>query len=55
MTSLPDRLAKPKMVKFMGEIVKPQMAALLGVPEFDPKKPEAGGFGCMSCHTMKKD
>jgi hypothetical protein len=46
---------KPKMMKFMGEFVKPQMAALLGVPAFDPKKPEAGGFGCTACHTLKKD
>lgn len=46
---------KPRMMKFMGEVVKPQMAALLGLPEFDPKKPEAGGFGCTGCHTMKKE
>ena len=46
---------KPKMMKFMGETVKPQMAALLGLPEFDPKKPEAGGFACTACHTIKKD
>jgi hypothetical protein len=46
---------KPKMVKFMAEVVKPQMAALLGLPEFEPKKPEAGGFGCHGCHTIKKE
>jgi hypothetical protein len=46
---------KPKMMKFMGETVKPELAKLLGVPEFDPKKPEAGGFGCTGCHTMKKE
>lgn len=46
---------KPKMMKFMAETVKPQMAALLGLPEFDPKKPEAGGFGCTGCHTVKKE
>jgi hypothetical protein len=46
---------KPKMMKFMGEVVKPQMAALLGVPEFDPKKAEAGGFSCAGCHTFKKE
>jgi hypothetical protein len=44
---------KPKWVQFMGEQVKPEMAKLLGQPEFDPKKPEAGGFGCGACHTMK--
>lgn len=46
---------KPKMMKFMGEVVKPHMAALLGLPEFDPKQPEAGGFGCTGCHTLKKE
>jgi cytochrome c553 len=46
---------KPKMVQFMGEVVKPQMAALLGLPELDPKKPEAGGFGCFACHSARKD
>ncbi len=46
---------KPKMMKFMGETVKPELAKLLGVPEFDPKKPEAGGFGCAGCHTFKKE
>jgi hypothetical protein len=45
---------KPKMMKFMGETVKPEMAKLLGLPEFDPKKPEAGGFACGACHTFKK-
>jgi len=46
---------KPKMMKFMGETVKPELAKLLGLPEFDPKKPEAGGFGCAGCHTFKKE
>jgi hypothetical protein len=45
---------KPKMMKFMAETVKPQMAVLLGVPEFDPKQPEAGGFACTNCHTKKE-
>jgi hypothetical protein len=47
---------KPKLepvAKFMGEQVKPQMAALLAQPEFDPKKPAAGGFGCPACHTIE--
>jgi hypothetical protein len=46
---------KADMMKFMGETVKPRMAALLGLPEFDPRKPEAGGFGCIACHTIKKE
>jgi hypothetical protein len=44
----------PKMAEFMSQKVEPQMATLLGLPEFDPKKPEAGGFGCMNCHTVDK-
>jgi hypothetical protein len=45
---------KPRFMKFMAETVKPQMAALLGLPELNPQKPEAGGFGCQACHTTKK-
>ncbi len=45
---------KPKAVEFMAKQVKPAMAKLLGEPEFDPAHPEAGGFGCMECHTAAK-
>ena len=44
----------PKWAKFMGEEVKPQMATLLGLPNFDPKKPVEGAFSCGNCHQMKK-
>lgn len=44
----------PKWTKFMGEKVEPTMAALLGTHPFDPKKPAAGGFGCIGCHTLDK-
>jgi hypothetical protein len=44
----------PKWTKFMGEKVEPTVAGLLGLPVFDPKKPEAGGFGCAGCHTLEK-
>jgi hypothetical protein len=44
---------KPKWVKFMAETVKPQMAALLGLPEFDPKNAQPGTMGCHNCHTVK--
>jgi hypothetical protein len=43
----------PKWTKFMGEKVEPQMANILGVPMFDWKKPEAGGFGCKNCHMLE--
>lgn len=46
---------KPEWMKFMATQVKPEMAKLLGMPEFDPKNPQPGTFGCSSCHTMKKN
>jgi hypothetical protein len=44
---------KPKWIKFMGEQVKPQMAALLGLKNFDPRAPDPAAFGCHNCHTTK--
>ena len=40
---------KPEMLKFMRTTVKPEMAALLGMKEFDMKTKT--GFGCGNCHT----
>jgi hypothetical protein len=40
---------KPDIMKFMGEKVKPDMANLLGVEQFEPGKNESG-FGCYNCH-----
>lgn len=45
--------AKPEWVKFMGEKVKPEIAALLGMEPFDPQNPKEGAFGCGACHTME--
>jgi len=44
---------KPEWVKFMSEKVKPEMATLLGVPQFDPQHPQPGTFSCHNCHTVK--
>jgi hypothetical protein len=44
---------KPEWVKFMGERVKPEMAKLLALPEFDPKNPQPGAFSCGNCHTSE--
>lgn len=44
----------PRWTKFMSEQVVPQMAALLGVPVFNPKNATAGGFSCQACHTLMK-
>lgn len=36
-------------LSFMGKVVKPKMAAMLGLPEFNMTTKK--GFGCMECHT----
>ena len=49
---LKDDLAKhPETVKFMHEVVTPQMVKMLGVDAFDMKTMK--GFGCGGCHTAK--
>jgi cytochrome c553 len=42
---------KPEAVKFMGTVVKPTVAGLLGLPEWSPQNPK--GFGCYECHTKE--
>ena len=42
--------AKPQVVEFMGKKVKPDMAQLLGLTEFNPET-KTGEFGCYGCHT----
>jgi hypothetical protein len=44
----------PKWVDFMAKKVEPQMAALLGMQPFDPKKPDPNAFGCKGCHTLNE-
>jgi len=36
---------------FMMQKVKPKMAELLGMPEYDEEHPD--GFGCQFCHTFE--
>ncbi len=43
---------EPKTAKWMGEVVKPEMAKLLKEPEYTESNPK--GFGCLECHTLKK-
>lgn len=43
--------AKPEIMQFMATKVKPQMAQLLGMPEFTPEN--KNGFGCFACHTKE--
>jgi hypothetical protein len=45
---------KPKVAKWMGQVVVPEMAKLLQKPEYDPKKPDPSQFGCLGCHEQKK-
>ena len=48
-----EALGKEKgaWMKFMGEEVKPKMAELLGLPQWEPNNPT--GFGCYGCHAMQ--
>jgi hypothetical protein len=41
---------KPQVMEFMAKKVKPGMAQLLGLPEFNPQT-NSGEFGCFNCHT----
>jgi len=43
---------KPEAVKFMGTVVKPTMAGLLGLSEWSPTN--QNGFGCYQCHTKEE-
>jgi cytochrome c553 len=43
----------PKWTKFMGGEVEPTMAALLGVPAFNPEKPDKNAFSCAGCHKVE--
>ncbi|HEY3806077.1 MAG TPA: hypothetical protein VGL61_25920 [Kofleriaceae bacterium] len=43
---------KPQIAKWMGEVVKPNMAKLLHMPEYTEANPK--GFGCLECHMEKK-
>jgi hypothetical protein len=42
----------PNYMKFMASVVKPKMAALLGLPEYTHES--QSGFGCMNCHMMEE-
>jgi hypothetical protein len=42
---------KPAIAKWMGEVVKPQMAKLMHEPEYSEANPK--GFGCLECHMEK--
>jgi thiol:disulfide interchange protein DsbA len=43
---------KPAMLRFMKEVVTPEMARMLGEAQYDPKTQQ--GFGCGGCHTFAK-
>ncbi len=44
---------EPKFMKFMGQTVKPEMAKLLGMKEYEHTNPQPGTFGCDRCHSVK--
>lgn len=43
----------PKWTKFMAGEVEPGMAALLGIPAFNPQKPDKSAFSCAGCHKLE--
>jgi mono/diheme cytochrome c family protein len=43
----------PKWTDFMAKKVEPQMATLLGMVPFDPKKPDPSAFSCAGCHKLE--
>jgi hypothetical protein len=45
---------KKEDLEWMGKQVKPAMAKLLGMPEFEPEHPDPKAFGCLQCHTQAK-
>ena len=42
----------PNYMQFMGKVVKPKMAALLGLKPYTHDNPT--GFGCQSCHMFEE-
>ena len=44
----------PHYMQFMGEVVKPQVAALLGVLPLNHET-QTGTFGCQSCHMFEEE
>ena len=42
---------KPEISKFMAEKVVPEMAAIMGMPPYNPETKQ--GFGCGACHQIK--
>jgi hypothetical protein len=42
----------PNYMQFMGKVVKPKMAALLGLKPYSHDNPT--GFGCQSCHMFEE-
>lgn len=45
----------PRGMKFMTDQVKPMMAKLLDLPNFNPEDPQPGAFSCGSCHTFEEE
>ena len=42
---------KKEDLEWMGKVIKPTMAKLLGEAEYSPENPK--GFGCVRCHTAE--
>ena len=44
---------KGRWLEAMTKRIKPKMAALLGLAEFDPDQPQPDAFGCHGCHRLE--
>jgi len=44
---------KGAWLEAMTKKIKPRMAALLGLAEFEPDNPQPDAFGCHGCHRME--
>ena len=42
---------KKEDIEWMSKVIKPEMAKLLGKPEYSPENPD--GFGCGHCHPVE--
>jgi hypothetical protein len=50
--ALKEHKQKPEIAKWMGEVVEPMTAKILGAKVYDPATNK--GFGCLGCHEQKK-
>ena len=50
---IPIAKQKGPWLDAMTRRIKPRMAALLGLAEYDPDQPQPDAFGCHGCHRVE--